>query len=133
MVAGPTLGAESSMTFGKRGGGGRRDAPREASPLLAIYTTVTKSHEVVLVDVSRSGARFRGPIVPEPGDEVYVSFENIKAFGTVVRVEEHGFAISFDQPLSAYDLTLLRNKVKQGGFSPEEKAAIEGWVLGVDR
>ena len=122
------------MTFGKRGGGGRRDAPREAAPLLAIYTTVTKSHEVVLVDVSSSGARFRGPIVPEAGDEVYVSFENIKAFGTVVRIDEHEFAIAFDQPLSADDLTLLRNKVKQGaGFSPEEKAAIEGWVLGVDR
>ena len=51
-----------------------------------------------------------------------------------MRVEENGFAISFDAPLPSDDLTFLRNKVKQGaGFSPEEKAAIEGWILGVDR
>ena len=122
------------MTFGKRGGGGRRGAPREAAPLLAIYTTVTQSHEVVLVDVSASGARLRGPSLPEAGDELYVSVENIKAFGTVVRVEGQEFAIAFDQPLPSEDLTILRNRVELGaGFSPEERAAIDGWVLGVDR
>jgi hypothetical protein len=122
------------MTFGKQGGGGRRGAPREAAPLLAVYTTVTRSHEVVLVDVSSSGARFRGPNLPEAGDELFVSIENIKAFGTVVRIEGHEFAMAFDQPLKSEDLVTLRNKVHQGaGFSPEEKAAIDGWVLGVDR
>ena len=122
------------MTFGKQGGGGRRGAPREAAPLLAIYTTVTASHEAVLVDVSSSGARLRGPNIPETGDELVVTVEHIKAFGTVVRVEGHEFGIAFDGPLSTEDLTILRNKVKQGaGFSPEEKAAIDGWVLGVDR
>ena len=122
------------MTFGKRGGGGRRGAPREAAPLLAVYTTVTKSHEVVLVDVSSSGARLRGPILPEIGDELFVSVEHIKAFGKVVRIEEREFAIEFDQSLLSEDLTILRDKVKQGaGFSPEEKAAIDGWVLGVER
>ena len=51
-----------------------------------------------------------------------------------MRVEAHEFAISFDRPLSQEDLTFLRNKVKQGaGFSPEERAAIDGWILGVDR
>ena len=124
----------NSMTFGKRGGGGRRGAPREAAPLLAVYTTVTKSHEAVLVDVSSSGARLRGPVLPEVGDELFVTVEHIKAFGMVVRVEEPEFAIEFDETLLSEDLDTLRNKVKQGaGFSPEEKAAIDGWVLGVDR
>jgi hypothetical protein len=122
------------MTFGRQGGGGRRGAPREAASLLAVYTTVTKSHEVVLVDVSNSGARLRGPNVPEADDELFVSVENLKVFGTVVRVEGHEFAIGFDQPLPSEDLAFLRNKVKEGaGFSPEEKAAIDGWVLGVER
>jgi hypothetical protein len=95
---------------------------------------VTKSHEVVLVDVSNSGAQLRGPNLPEAGDELFVSVENIKAFGTVVRVEANGFAIAFDRPLPTEDLTFLQNKVKQSaGFSPEEKAAIDAWVLGVDR
>lgn len=102
--------------------------------MLAVYTTVTKSHEAVLVDVSSSGARLRGPVLPEVGDELFVTVEHIKAFGKVVRVEEPEFAIEFDETLLSEDLDTLRNKVKQGaGFSPEEKAAIDGWVLGVDR
>lgn len=71
-------GVGHAMTFGKRGGGGRRGAPREAAPLLAVYTTVTQSHEVILVDVSRSGARLRGSQVPEAEDELFVSIGNIK-------------------------------------------------------
>jgi hypothetical protein len=122
------------MTFGKRGGGGRRGAPREAAPLIAVYTTVTRSHEVVLVDVSSTGARLSGPNLPEAGEQLFVSVENIKAFGTVVWVEPPGFAIEFDSPLAPAELRTLSNKVKLGaGFSPEERAAIEGWILGVDR
>lgn len=122
------------MTFGKRGGGGRRSAPREAAPLLAVYTTVTKSHEVVLVDVSSTGALLRGPNLPELGDELFVSVETIRAFGKVVRVEEHEFAVAFDRPLTSEDLEMLADRVRRGaGFSPEERAAIDGWVLGVDR
>lgn len=122
------------MTFGNRAGGGRRNAPREAAPLLAVYTTVAGSHEVVLVDVSSSGARMRGPNIPELGEELFVSFENIRAFGTVARSEEHEFAIAFDEPLTGEDLNILREKVRRGtGFSPEEQAAIDGWVLGIDR
>ena len=95
---------------------------------------MTKSHEVVLVDVSSSGARLRGPNVPEADNELFISVENLKVFGTVVRVEGHEFAIGFDQPLPSEDLAFLRSKVKEGaGFSPEEKAAIDGWVLGVER
>ena len=76
----------------------------------------------------------RGPILPEIDDELFVSVEHVKAFGKVVRIEECEFAIEFDQPLLSEDLTILRNTVKQGaGFSPEEKAAIDGWVLGVER
>ena len=122
------------MAFGKSGGGGRRGAPREAAPLLAVYTTVTKSCEVVLVDVSRTGARLSGPNLPEAGEQLFVSVENMRAFGTVVWVEVPEFAVEFDSPLSPEDLSILIKKVKQGaGFSPEERAAIEGWILGVDR
>jgi hypothetical protein len=122
------------MKFGKQPGGGRRGAPREAAPLLAVYTTVTESHEVVLVDVSSTGARLRGPSLPEAGDELFVSLENLRMFGTVVRIDGHEFAVSFDRPLPLESLALLRRKVKEGaGFSPEERAAIDGWVLGVER
>ena len=119
------------MTFGKRGGGGRRGAPREAAPLLAVYTTVTQSHEVILVDVSESGARLRGPYVPEAKDELFVSIGKIKAFGRVAWVERPEFGIAFDPPLGGGDLEALREQVRIGaGLSPEVKAAIDVWVLG---
>ena len=119
------------MTFGKREGGGRRRAPREAAPLVAVFTTVTQSHEVILVDVSSSGARLRGPHLPEVRDELFVSIGKIKAFGTVAWVEHPEFGVAFDPDLPADDLEALREQVKKGaGFSPEVRAAIEGWVLG---
>ena len=119
------------MTFGKRGGGGRRGAPREAAPLLAVYTTVTQSHEVVLVDVSNTGARLRGPQIPEVKDELFVSIGTIKAFGKVAWVDQPEFGVAFDPPLPTETLEALRGQVKKGaGLSPEEKAAIDLWVLG---
>ena len=119
------------MTFGKCGGGGRRGAPREAAPLLAVYTTVTESHEVVVVDVSDSGARLRGPQIPEVKDELFVSIGTIKAFGRVALVDRPEFGMAFDPPLHAADLEALREQVKEGaGLSPEVKAAIEVWVSG---
>ena len=75
-----------------------------------------------------------GPNLPEAGEQLFVSVETIRAFGTVVWVKATEFAIEFDTPLSPEDLSLLVNKVKLGaGFSPEERAAIDGWILGVDR
>jgi hypothetical protein len=119
------------MTFGKRGGGGRRGAPREAAPLLAVYKTVTQSHEVVLVDVSNTGARLRGPQIPEVKDELFVSIGTIKAFGKVAWVDQPEFGVAFDPPLPAEILEALREQVNKGaGLSPEEKAAIDVWVLG---
>ena len=87
------------MTFGKMEGGGRRSAPREAAPLLAICTTVTRTHEVILVDVSSSGARLRGPDLPQVGDGLFLSIGKIKAFGTVAWAECHQFGVAFDAPL----------------------------------
>ena len=119
------------MKFGKRGGGGRRGAPREAAPLLAVYTTVTQSHEVVLVDVSNTGARLRGPQIPEVKDELFVSIGTIKAFGKVAWVDQPEFGVALDPPLPTETLEALREQVKKGaGLSPEEKAAIDVWVLG---
>ena len=63
--------------FGKSAGGGRRTAPREVTPLLAVYTSVTRSHSALLVDVSNTGARLRAPELPEAGEDLLVSLSNI--------------------------------------------------------
>ena len=117
--------------FGKCAGGGRRAAPREAAPLLAVYTTVTRSHSALLVDVSSSGARLRTPDLPEEGDELFVTIGKVKAFGRVAWVREGEFAMSFDEPLFAEELAQLKFNVKTSfGLPPDVKAALEDWMLG---
>ena len=118
--------------FGKSAGGGRRAAPREITPLLAVYTTVTRSHSALLVDVSSAGARLRAPALPEEGQDIQVSLGNVRAFGAVAWVQDDLFAISFDEPLPDADLASLRQIVARGfGFAPDIMAAIDDWVLGI--
>ena len=118
-------------TFGKSAGGGRRAAPREIAPLLAVYTTVTRAHSALLVDVSSSGARLRTPYLPIEGEELFVTIGTVKAFGSVAWVREDQFAMAFDEPLETEDLDHLRAVVRNSfGFSPDIKAAIDDWVLG---
>ena len=119
------------MPFGKRAGGGRRSAPREAAPLLAVFTTVTQSHEAILVDVSGAGARLRGPYVPQVDVGLFLSIGRIKIFGTVAWAKRNEFGVAFDVALGAEHLEILREQVKRGaGLSPEQRAAIDGWILG---
>lgn len=119
------------MTFGKSGGGGRRGAPREAASLMAVYTTVTKAHSALLVDVSSTGARMRAPDLPDKGDELFVTIGPVKAFGAVAWVREPEFAMAFDEPLETEDLEILNDNVRAArGLPPDVKAAIDDWVLG---
>ena len=119
------------MTFGKSSGGGRRAAPREAAPLLAVYTTVTSSHSALLVDVSSTGARLRTPDLPEEGDELLVTVDKVKIFGSVAWARDGEFAVAFDEPLGGEALHLLRQNVRASfGLPPDVKAAVDDWVLG---
>ena len=117
--------------FGKAAGGGRRAAPRELAPLLAVYTTVTRSHSALLDNVSSTGARLRTPHLPFEGEELFVTIGGVKAFGSVAWVREDQFAMAFDEPLDTEDLSHLRTVVRNSfGLSPDIKAAIDDWVLG---
>ena len=117
--------------FGKCAGGGRRAAPREVAPLLAVYTTVTRSHSALLVDVSSSGARLRTPHLPEERDELFLTIAKVKAFGTVAWAGDGEFAMAFDEPLNADELASLRLNVRTSfGLPPDVKAALDDWVLG---
>ena len=95
------------MTFGKRGGGGRRKEPRHAANLPAMCMTVSQTSPADLVDVSSWGARLRCSSPPHLGEELSLSFAQIRAFGTVAWVEGSDFGVHFDAPLSATDLRSL--------------------------
>ena len=71
-------------------------------------------------------------MLPERGDDLLITLSTVRAFGTVAWVEGDEFAVAFDAPLTAADLTLLRKIVRSGlGFTPQVKAAIDDWVLGI--
>lgn len=120
--------------FGKCKGGGRRSAPREVTPLIAIFTTVSYSHGALVLDISATGVRLRGERLPPPGEAVDVAIETVRAFGTVVWAEDGQCGINFDEPLSASDVSLIRRRVStMAGLPPQVKAALDDWMTGFAR
>ena len=120
--------------FGKCKGGGRRRAHREHLPLIAIFTTRTRSHHAMLVEVSTTGLRLRGDDLPAEGEDLMVTIEGVTSYG-VVAWSRLGFCgIAFDSPLPAGSLQFLEQKVTRArGLPPELVAAMEDWNLGVAR
>ena len=121
-------------TFGKCKGGGRRLAGRTAAPLIAVVTTLKESHSAILKDVSATGARVCGRGLPPVGAELFLTIEQVVAFGKVVRAEDNERGIAFDEPLSALDEQFLQQKVADArGLPPEIRAALDDWSLGLAR
>jgi hypothetical protein len=122
------------MSFGKRHGGGRRTAEREVAPAVARFTTVTKSHGAVLVDLSTTGARLRSSELPVKGEELMVAVETIRAFGSVAWVRGDQFGVAFDVPISLADVRRLKGKLARcAGLPPEMTAAMDDWSTGLAR
>jgi hypothetical protein len=120
--------------FGKSKGGGRRSAARTTVPLIAVITTLKESRSAVLSDVSANGARVTGPGLPSIGAELFLTIEDVVAFGKVVRSKGRERGIAFDVPLNPAEERILRHKVAEAqGLPPEIRAAFEDWTLGVAR
>ena len=120
--------------FGKRNGGGRRRAQRESAPAIAVFTTVTKSHGAVLVDISATGARLRTAELPQFGEEMMVSVETIRAFGCVAWVRGDQFGIAFDEALPPAAVLQLRTRLsRSAGLPLEMSAALDDWATGLAR
>jgi hypothetical protein len=121
-------------TFGKRNGGGRRRAHRETLPLVAVFTTRTRSHHGVLVDLSSTGARLRGTDLPEMGEDLMLSIEGVLTYGTVAWSRLGYCGIAFDGPLPAGTMQMLEQRAAEArGLPPEMKAALDDWTLGLAR
>jgi hypothetical protein len=120
--------------FGKRNGGGRRKSQRDTAPAIAVFTTVTKSHPAVLVDISATGARLRSDDLPHPGEELMVAVETVRAFGCVAWVRGDQFGIAFDEPVSPAEAQQLKGKLSRcAGLAPEMSAAMDDWTTGLAR
>jgi hypothetical protein len=121
-------------SFGKSKGGGRRSAPRANAPLVATVTTLQGSHSAELIDVSATGARLRGPGLPDVGEGLFVTVDEVVGFGEVAWSEGDLRGLAFDPHLTPAEEQQLSSKVKSAAGLPlEMSAAFDNWVLGCGR
>ena len=120
--------------FGTSKGGGRRSAARSVAPLIAMVSTLSKTHSAHLLDVSSTGALLTGKNLPVRGEDVLVSIEGLKAFGVIVRSNGEERGVEFEPPLQAGEVSMLKYRVSQArGMSPDLQAALDDWALGMAR
>lgn len=102
--------------------------------MVAVFTTVSHSHGAVLVDLSSTGARMRSDELPRLGEELMVTIETIRAFGTVAWIDGDQFGVAFDVPVSTGELMQLKRRLtRTAGLAPELNAAMEDWNTGMAR
>ncbi len=122
--------------FGKAGGGGRRLSSRVAIPFPAVVMTLGRTIPATVIDVSCTGARLRGRLLPEEGEEIVCRIDAIRLFGIVKWSHAGQCGIAFDEPLMPFEVDGLRRKANLptlGGLTLEERLALEDWVLGVSK
>jgi hypothetical protein len=80
--------------------------------------------------------RFSGTDLPSNGDLVEMTIDTIRAFGMVVWATSTEFAVAFDAELKRFEVENVRRRSgmpELATFAPEERQAIEDWLLCVSR
>lgn len=95
-------------TFGLSRARGRRSVPRANTPLVAVLSMPSGDCPAALVDISRTGARLRGQVLPGVGHQVIFSAESVRVTAEVVWYETGTCAVEFDTPIAAYEVQHLR-------------------------
>jgi hypothetical protein len=102
--------------FGKKQSNGppeRRRTKRDPLPIAVSLYTVGSSRVVLMLDVSTTGARFKGHSLPEMGKDVMLIAGDVELFGRVVRSEQRQAAIQFEQPIGADQLEMLQRVLEE--------------------
>ena len=103
-------------SFGKSGGGGRRSAPRDSLPMLAVLMTLGRTRAAVVSDLSCSGIRLSGDDLPSEGELLEIRISNVEAFGTVVWSTEVQCGIAFESALASADVEALRQELARPAY-----------------
>jgi hypothetical protein len=124
--------------FGKRidkPGGGRR-AVREDMMIRATMMTMADTVNVDLLDLSRSGAKLRGPELPAPGQEVLLLLGRLEAFGSVIWRDEDQCGVHFDVALSERALSIAESERGPSSLTAVDGEAVlaaSDWLNGLAR
>jgi hypothetical protein len=95
-------------TFGISQARGRRSVPRTEAPLIAVLATDAADHSAELIDVSRTGARLKGPVFPAAGADLVFHAGKVRAAGEVIWIDGDQCGVAFDTPIAAAEVTRIR-------------------------
>lgn len=87
---------------------GRRSAPRAHAPALALLSLPAGDYHATIIDISRTGARLCGDILPAVGQAVAFKADNVSAIANVVWRELGACAVEFDTPIAISEVQRLR-------------------------
>lgn len=90
--------------------GGRRREVREQVLLAASAITLENSQSVIVEDVCRKGAKLRGRNLPPIGTELLVKVGSVEVLAAIAWGNGDERGISFDLPLDAGGVTLLKRE-----------------------
>ena len=124
------------MAFGKKGGGGRRFAPRQPIGLAAQMFSIECTAVAILVDVSNTGAKLRGSKLPTKGSEVWIRVGCVDVLSTVIWSRGDECGVTFDTPLRPYEIHHLRTEgscAMVTKLTPEERLVVQDWTIGLAR
>jgi hypothetical protein len=76
--------------------------------MLAVLSMSAGDYLVSIVDVSRTGARVCGDVLPSVGQHVNFRAENVHAAAFVVWCERGTCALEFDTPIAISEVQRLR-------------------------
>ncbi len=122
--------------FGRASGGGHRSAARVAAPLPVIVRTLTSRRCAALFDISETGARLSGEDLPGEGEEVDLTIDTVKAFGTVAWSTGDECGIRFEERITLFDVARLQRNVGSGAerwLTVDQRLALEHWLHGNSR
>lgn len=95
-------------TFG-RFDRGDRSAPRAKAGLVAVLSNGSDKYSSILLDISRTGVRLRGPRLPLEGEDVLLLTEHVRVWGQVVRLDGDVCAVEFDNPIAPEEVKQLES------------------------
>jgi hypothetical protein len=75
-----------------------------------VLSTRAGDHPATLIDISRTGARLGGTLLPGAGEELTFRADDVSAAGQVVWSELGVCAIAFDTPIAAAEVLQLRSQ-----------------------
>lgn len=96
------------MHFGVSEARGRRAVPRTNAPLVAILTLPTGDYPAALVDISRTGARVQGELLPPVGEQLTFKVDGLRTPGEVIWRSSDTCAIEFDLPIAVAEVRQLQ-------------------------